>query len=366
MNKLIGLFLLSTIVLMSGMTASAQCNPNIEGAIKCGYYTEGYADGSSDARANLSNDYRRYRSKFESRYEINYRVAYEAGYASVRPTVRWTGSQRSAYDSGYSIGQNDRRNGGQGRAVENAGRGYDFEIGQYFQQGYSDGFNNRPRQYDVPISPSPIDPPFPGGGGSATASWSGRVDGKANIIIRGNTIRTDDLSGGLQISSQTMSGSLPRRATSVTVIKRDGRGSATVIQQPSRLNNFTAIIQIDDPRGGADNYRLDMTWAGSGTQEAYQSGTVYWRGRVDNIVNITVSGSDVQSQDVTGSGLANVSFNMAGHLASRPGTVTVRKRSGRGTVTVLEQPSIRNDFSAVIQIRDPGASDDNYEIEISW
>lgn len=365
MNKLIGLVILSTIVLMSGINASAQCNPNIEGAIKCGYYTEGYADGSSDGRSGLSNDYRRYRTKFESRYENNYRVAYEAGYASVRPTVRWTTSQRNAYDSGYSIGQNDRRNGGQGRSSESAGRAYDFTIGQYFQQGYSDGFNNRPRQYDVPIDP--IEPPFPGGGGAnGSASWSGRVDGKANIIIRGNTIRTEDLTGGLRITSQTVSGSLPRRATIVTVNRRDGRGSMTVIQQPSRLNNFTAIIQIDDPRGGADNYRLDINWTGSGTQEPYQSGTVYWRGRVDNTVNITVSGSDVQSQDLAGTGLSNVSFNMAGYLAYRPGTVTVRKRNGRGTVTVIEQPSIRNDFSAVIQIRDPDRSDDNYEIEISW
>ena len=91
-----------------------------------------------------------------------------------------------------------------------------------------------------------------------------------------------------------------------------------------------------------------------------------WRGRVDQTANIIISGADVDSIDESGSGLTNVNFNITGYLAARPGNVTVRKRRGRGTVTVFQQPNRNNDYEAIIQIFDPDGSDDDYEVEINW
>ena len=159
------IFLLTSIFLaiaFGGISVSAQCDRNTASPIKCGYYDEGYQDGISDANGYRSNDYRRYRNKFESQYEDFYRRGYSAGFDTVRPTVRWTNSQRSAYDSGYTIGQNDRRNGGQRRGGDSPSYNYDPNIGLYFQQGYDDGFNNRARTYDVVLNNNP---PNPGGGG---------------------------------------------------------------------------------------------------------------------------------------------------------------------------------------------------------
>ncbi|MFN0141468.1 MAG: hypothetical protein ACKVQW_15440 [Pyrinomonadaceae bacterium] len=370
MKKIILLSFVSCLVAFGGVTASAQCDPNTQGTIKCSYYNEGYQDGSNDARNNRSNDYRRYRDKYERKYEDFFRDGYNAGYDSVRPTTRWTNSQRSAYDSGYSIGQSDRRRGTSNRESEGARGGYDSNIAAYFQQGYDDGYNNRSRQYDVPLGNTPPTyPPYPGQGNTTgTAYWNGRVDDRANIIIRGSTIYAENVSGNqTTTSSQNITGSLSRRATNLTVRKREGRGSVSIIQQPNRSNNFTAIIQIYDPKGGASNYKIEASWAGgANVEEPYQSGSVSWRGRVDQTANIVISGSDVQSLDVAATGLWSVSHNITGYLARRPGSVSASKRRGRGTVTVLQQPTWENDFTAIIQVFDPNGGADNYEVDISW
>ena len=364
MKQYFRFFFFLCVIAFGGISASAQCDRNTSSPIKCGYYDEGYQDGVSDGNSNRNGDYRRYRNKFESQYENNYRSGYEAGFDSVRPSTRWTNSQRSAYDSGYTIGQVDRRNGGQGRSAASSEGQYDQTIGLYFQQGYFDGFNNRPRQYDVPLYNN--FPPNPGS--TSNASWSGRVDDRANIVIRGGSLTTQNVSGnGVQTTYQNINGALPRRATVVRAVKTDGRGDVMVIQPPNRSTDFTAIIQVYDRGGGAGNYKVDISWGGgSFVEEPYQSGSVRWRGRVDQTATIAISGADVQTQDSAGTGISNVSFDINGQLARRPGSVTVRKRNGRGSVTVLQQPSWDNDFTAIIQVFDPGGGADNYEVDITW
>lgn len=376
-------FLFSVIfftMALGAASVSAQCDPNSESPIKCSYYDEGYRDGGNDARNYLSNDYRRYRSKYNKQYESFYRNGYQSGYLNSGiqnpgQGPRWTNSQRSAYDSGYTIGQSDRNRSSQNRNSQPYGN-YDANIGLYFQAGYNDGFNGVQRRYNFPIGNSGPGwggggGGWGGGGGSATGTgfWSGRVDDRANIIIRGGSISAQDVSGtGLIIQNQSLSGSLPFRASTVTASRRRGRGSVNVIQQPNRFNNFTAIIQVADTKGGSDDYQVDIRWGGAAgnVEEPYQSGNVYWRGRVDQKANIIINGSDVQTQDDSGTGLSGVTFNINGYLAHRPGTVNIRKRSGRGSVYVVQQPTWQNDFTAILQVFDPGGGADNYEVEISW
>ena len=44
------------------------------------------------------------------------------------------------------------------------------------------------------------------------------------------------------------------------LIKKTGRGTAKVIQQPTADNNWTAIIQLLDKNGGAREYGLEIYW----------------------------------------------------------------------------------------------------------
>jgi len=218
----------------------------------------------------------------------------------------------------------------------------------------------------VPLDNNP--PPNPGGGGNSNASWSGRVDDRANIIIRGNSLNIETVSGnGVQTISQNITRALPRQAVAVSAFKAEGRGDVTVIQQPNRSNNFTTIIQVYDRSGGAGNYRVDISWSGGQfVEEPYQSGGVRWRGRVDQTANIVISGADVQTLNISGNGTSGVTFDINGSLAQRPGSINARKRSGRGTVTIIQQPNRSNDFTAIVQIFDPGSGADNYEVEITW
>ena len=308
MKKIVFFLLMLGIVGFSSVSAFAQCDRARLSQIQCGYYNEGNDDGINDARSNREADYRRYRNKLDSQlYERYYIQGYDAGYSSVRPQNPFPGPRP-----------------GRGRG-----------------RGTSTG----------------------------TIDWSGRVDNRVNIVIRGNEIENQIVAGRFVEGTQNMSGVLPRRNATVSVSKLEGRGTALVIQQPNRSNNFTAIVQVSDPRSSDDEYNLQIRWqaqGGGNTDEQYSTGRVVWRGRVDQSANIVISGSDVESIDESGSGLSNVSFNINGYLASRSGNVTVRKRRGRGTVTVLQQPSRNNDYEAIIQIFDPDGSDDDYEVEITW
>ena len=218
--------------------------------------------------------------------------------------------------------------------------------------------------------PGPGGPNFPGGGGRGSATWSGRVDNIVQLVLQGNNLRAQDLTNsGMQTTSQNMNGSLPRRQVTVTANKFGGRGTVRVAQQPNRSNGFTAIVEISDPRGGADNYRVGINWesgGGFGREEPYQSGRIEWRGRVDNMVNVFITGSSVTNETVAGSPLVGENFTINGSLAARPGSVRVRKLEGRGTVQVIQQPSRDNDFTAIVRIFDDDGGPDNYRLEITW
>ena len=302
MKPIIHCFMVLIALSVVGVNAVAQCDRNVQRPIKCGYYDEGYEDGMNDARANRPSDYRRYRNKVDSQYESFYRGGYDAGYSSAGPVNPYPG---------------------------------------------------------------------PGGGGaSGSATWSGRVDNVVQLTLQGNNLRAQDMTGsGMTTTYQNVNGYLPRRPVTVNANKFGGRGNVRVVQQPNRTNGFTAIVEISDPRGGADNYRVDINWQATGRpggEEPYQSGRVTWRGRVDNTVNITIAGSSVTSEATAGQPVSGEYFTVNGYLASRPGTVTVRKTKGRGNVSVLQQPSWENDFTAIIQVFDSGGGADDYQLEISW
>ncbi len=91
--------------------------------------------------------------------------------------------------------------------------------------------------------------------------WSGRVDGRDVINIRGNQLWIEHQAGGqITEANYRFESPLPNEQRTVTVRKVDGRGTVRVIEQPSRSNNFTAKILIDDENGGADRYEIEVSW----------------------------------------------------------------------------------------------------------
>ena len=348
---------------------NSQCDKTRLTPIKCGFYEEGYIDGAKDARSNRRSNYRNYRRKYSSQYESFYRDGYENGYKGRNTGTRWNSKQRSAYDRGYNYGVSDvnRRISRLPRRYE--GR-YDRNYESYYRKGYGDGYAKRTREYNTTIGDYD-NPRFPDRGnrprGTATGTltWNGRVDNRVQIVLRGDQVETKRIAGRLSGVYKNLSGVLPRNAT-VSVTTLDGRGEVRVLQQPNRSNRNTAIIEVFDQRRGDDNYNLSITWRSSRVQETYTPGKLTWRGIVDGSVDIKISGDYAEAIDNSGSGLRVIESNFEGYLAGRNDSIRINKKEGRGTVSVIEQPSRQNDYTATIRIFDPKSGDDEYELEITW
>lgn len=96
---------------------------------------------------------------------------------------------------------------------------------------------------------------------SGSVIWRGTVDNKIQLSIRGNRLSSYTVAGKTYTSNNySFTSPLPRRDVRVEVDKKDGRGKVRVFQQPNRSNNYTAVIQIEDDDGGADNYQLEIFW----------------------------------------------------------------------------------------------------------
>jgi hypothetical protein len=364
-NKFIAIaILLPVLCLGLIMSAQAQMTP-----VQQGYYNQGYQDGVTDAQNNLSNDYTRYRNKYTKKFEAYYKQGYEYGYTSIRPnTTRWGTNERNSYDQGYKFGLSDRQKN-ISRLPERYDGRYDKNYESYFRKGYYDAYDGLNRQYDTTIDGNTFPTTNPNNNQTGRLVWKGKVDDRATVTVTGISVQSQDVSGsGLEDVKYNMSAELPRRNIDVAVRKTDGRGDVQIIQQPRRENNYTLIFQIVDTKKGRDKYEIEATWdATRFVEEPYQPGRIIWKGKVDNRVDLHISGSDLRINLVAGRPTTDVSQSGSFYLPRRNGTfVSARKREGRGSVTVSQQPSQENDFTAIIQIYDPEGSDDKYEIEISW
>lgn len=101
-----------------------------------------------------------------------------------------------------------------------------------------------------------------GGGQTAgRAYWRGIVDKQVQLVIRNRNIQTRTIGGRAYPAGRfSFTTALPKQDVSIDVDKKSGRGDVRVIQQPSRRNGYTAIVQIDDNDGGAKEYQLEINW----------------------------------------------------------------------------------------------------------
>jgi len=91
--------------------------------------------------------------------------------------------------------------------------------------------------------------------------WRGRVDNEVYVVVQRSNASIRTVAGSpVKNAGANFSSPLPRRAVSVEVKKLKGRGSVEVIQQPSRDNDYTAIIQIKDEKGEAADYEFELSW----------------------------------------------------------------------------------------------------------
>lgn len=106
---------------------------------------------------------------------------------------------------------------------------------------------------------------------------------------------------------------------------------------------------------------------GGGNNGGGQSkGSAFWRGTVDQEVQLFIRSRDIETRTISGSPFGNGTFSFTSSLPTRNVNVGVIKKAGRGTVRVLEQPTRDNDYTAVVQIIDSGGGAKEYQLEIVW
>jgi hypothetical protein len=310
-------------------------------------------------------------------------------------------NSKASYNQGYQLGRKDAKHGqnSDNRRQRNESSQWNSE----FRRGYEDGYGGRSRNdgtYDLSRNDgiydrsrnedlygrSGNDQSYRGPG---TMTWRGRVDDYVELNIQGNRVRSREREGSQTLNEQvSFSNPLPRADVTVSVRKRNGRGQVSVVQQPNQSNNYTAIIKIDDNQGGADDYEIEMEWNGtydsrnygvydrsrndgiygrSGNEQSYSGpGTMTWRGRVDDYVELNIQGNRVRSREKEGSQTLNEQVSFSNPFPRANVTVSVRKRNGRGRVSVVQQPNQSNNYTAIVKIDDDKGGADDYEIEMEW
>jgi hypothetical protein len=88
------------------------------------------------------------------------------------------------------------------------------------------------------------------------------VDDRAEVRLRGDRIWVTTLQGAKgRDEGSECSQSLPFNSVCDFKIRQiAGRSQVQLAQDPSRANNYTAMIAIEDRQGGGDNYAFEVSW----------------------------------------------------------------------------------------------------------
>jgi|HubBroStandDraft_6_1064221.scaffolds.fasta_scaffold13158_2 hypothetical protein len=90
------------------------------------------------------------------------------------------------------------------------------------------------------------------------------VDGAAEVTVSGDRGQLRTLSGQAAVWRRfECTAPLPRNMGDFRFQRVGGRGNQSLVRDP-RSNRGTAVVRIDDPKGGRANYTFDLEWRGGG------------------------------------------------------------------------------------------------------
>ena len=111
---------------------------------------------------------------------------------------------------------------------------------------------------------------------------------------------------------------------------------------------------------------LLMTIGAGALSVQSHAANLHWSGDVDDRAVIRISGNDVNVR-ATLQGVRNDHFEFrGGGLPNYPVNVTLREADGRGGVRLVQQPSERNGYTAVVRIVDRAPGRNHYDFDLHW
>jgi hypothetical protein len=117
--------------------------------------------------------------------------------------------------------------------------------------------------------------------------------------------------------------------------------------------------ELGNAGGGGGN-------TGGNTGGGGGEGRAFWRGTVDDVVQLEIRGRNISVRTISGRTYPDGNYSFTLPLPTRGVSVGVEKRSGRGNVEVIQQPNRGNNFTAIIQISDRDGGAREYQLEIFW
>jgi hypothetical protein len=91
-----------------------------------------------------------------------------------------------------------------------------------------------------------------------------------------------------------------------------------------------------------------------------------WQGTVDGSDMIRLQGNRVTIQHINWQPIRNPSFDLRSPLPRAQVPISMNKLQGRGRVQLVESPSARNGYTAVVLIEDLQEGADFYSFELRW
>lgn len=114
-------------------------------------------------------------------------------------------------------------------------------------------------------------------------------------------------------------------------------------------------------------FLLFVLAADAAAQDPEASGKVFWRGTVDDKVHLIIKGTALEQKMISGQEKPAGTYSFTAPLPEQAVAVRVNRIAGRSKkITVIQQPSETNDFTAIVEIYDNSGGAKEYQLEISW
>ena len=104
----------------------------------------------------------------------------------------------------------------------------------------------------------------------------------------------------------------------------------------------------------------------SPAQTPTNDGKVFWRGSVDDKVQLSIVGIELTETTMSGKPQAKGEHSFTARMPAAAVTVIATKVEGRGKVSVIQQPTAENGFTAIIEIHDDRGGTSEYLLDINW
>lgn len=106
---------------------------------------------------------------------------------------------------------------------------------------------------------------------------------------------------------------------------------------------------------------------GASAQSQENLGKVFWRGMVDDKLQLVIRGDKLEHKTVAGQVQPDGVYSFTAAMPERAVTVGVLRVAGRSKkIAVIQQPTAENGFTAIVEIQDQGGGAREYRLEISW